>query len=189
MKNNIFMSFGQMPIANNFLDKNSFSSEYFFKMDVAFEEENSLLKLANFPKPEQMFNENYKFFTSSSVYMQMHFKKFFENISKKYLKPNSKVIEIGCNDGTLLKFFNDQSFECLGFEPSKNVADIARKSGIEVINEFFSFNKKYDLEKFNNSTNLICAANVICHIPDLNNLIENVEKFLSTSGIFVFEEP
>ena len=46
------MSFGKMPIANNFLDKKNFNNEYFFDMEVAFNEEKSLLHLKNFPKPQ-----------------------------------------------------------------------------------------------------------------------------------------
>ena len=189
MQDNVFMSFGKMPIANNFLDNSDFKNEYFFKMDVAFEEKYSLFKLANFPKPEQMFNENYKFFTSSSKYMQKHFKLFFNKVSKEFLKTGSRVLEIGCNDGTLLSYFNEKNFQCLGFEPSSNVATIAKKKKIKVINDFFGADEKYDLDNYIKKTDLICAANVICHIPNLKALIENVDKFLSDNGVFIFEEP
>ena len=39
------------------------------------------------------------------------------------------------------------------------------------------------------NTDLICASNVICHVPDLNNLIESVDLLLSKEGTFIFEEP
>ena len=107
-KSKKFMSFGKMPIANNFLDKKNFNNEYFFDMEVAFNEEKSLLHLKNFPKPSQMFNENYKFFTSTSNYMINHFENFASKITKKFLKNGAKVIEIGCNDGTLLNFFQSK---------------------------------------------------------------------------------
>ena len=186
-KSKKFMSFGKMPIANNFLDKKNFNNEYFFDMEVAFNEEKSLLHLKNFPKPSQMFNENYKFFTSTSNYMINHFENFASKITKKFLKNGAKVIEIGCNDGTLLNFFQSKGFECLGFEPSSNVADLAEKKGLKVIKNFFS--SEFCDENFRKKTDLICAANVICHIPDLDNLIKGIDSFLSDKGVFIFEEP
>ena len=156
-------------------------------MDVSFNEEKSLLHLKNFPEPKQMFNESYKFFTSSSNYMIKHFENFASKMSSKFLKNNSKVVEIGCNDGTLLNFFKLKGFECMGFEPSLNVADLAEKKGLKIVKNFFS--SALCEENFKKKTDLICAANVICHIPDLNNLIKSIDTFLSDEGIFVFEEP
>lgn len=183
-----FMSFGKMPIANGFLEKHDFSREYFYNMEVGFSEEVSLLQLNNHPKPEEMFNENYPFFTSSSKHMIEHFKSY-ANFVKKYLNTNSKLIEIGSNDGTFLKNFSNNSNNIIGFEPSKNVAELARKNKIPTINSFFNTKTIANINEYLRNTDLICASNVICHIPDLNNLIKSVDMLLSLDGTFVFEEP
>tara|TARA_Y200000002_G_scaffold347077_1_gene322051 strand:- start:275 stop:1459 length:1185 start_codon:yes stop_codon:yes gene_type:complete len=183
-----FMSFGNMPIANGFLDKKDFSNEFFFNMEVGFNEELSLFQLNDHPKPEKMFNKNYPFFTGSSEYMKRHFKSYAEFV-KKYLKTNSRIIEIGSNDGTFLKNFDNSENFLTGVEPSKNVADIAIKNNIPTINEFFNTVSAKKLKKFVGNTDLICASNVICHVPNLNNLIEAVDLLLSKDGVFVFEEP
>ena len=185
---NPFMSFGKMPIANGFLDEKDFSNEFFFNMEVGFNEELSLFQLNDHPKPEKMFNKNYPFFTGSSEYMKRHFKNYAEFV-KKYLKTNSRIIEIGSNDGTFLKNFDNSENYIVGVEPSKNVADLALKNNIPTINEFFNTNNAKKLKKFIGNTDLICASNVICHVPDLNNLIEAVDLLLNKDGIFVFEEP
>jgi len=188
-KNDKFlMSFGKMPIANNFLPKENFSNEFFYEMRVGFNEDYSLFKLLEHPKPEQMFNSKYPFLTGSSQFMIEHFKNFSEFILKKYLNNNEKIIEIGCNDGTMLNFLSKKNFNCLGFEPSTNVAKIAKDKGIKIIPEFFSSNHN-DSKEFINETKVIYAANVICHIPDLNDLIKNIDKFLTKKGLFIFEEP
>lgn len=183
-----FMSFGKMPIANGFLNKEDFSKEFFFEMEVGFNEELSLFQLNDHPKPEKMFNANYPFFTGSSEYMKTHFKSYAEFV-KKYLSTGSKIIEIGSNDGTFLKNFDNSENHILGIEPSKNVADIALKNNIPTINEFFNTANVKKLKKFIGSTDLICASNVICHVPDLNNLIEGVDLLLNKEGVFIFEEP
>ena len=63
-------------------------------MEVGFNEELSLFQLNDHPKPEDMFNKNYPFFTGSSEYMKLHFKNYANWIQKKYLNSNSKLIEI-----------------------------------------------------------------------------------------------
>ena len=184
-----FMSFGKMPIANGFIEKDKFKKEFFFEMEVGFSDQISLFQLNDHPKPEMMFNEKYPFFTGSSEYMKEHFRVFSEYLKKNHLSSNSKVIEIGSNDGTLLKNFIDQKDNILGFEPSSNVADQAKLSGVPTTNEFFNFENASKYKEFIRNTDVIFASNCICHIPDLNNLIKGVDLLLSKNGTFIFEEP
>ena len=184
-----FMSFGLMPIANGFLDKKYFKKEFLFKMEVGFSEEISLFQLNDHPKPKLMFNKNYPFFTSSSKYMIKHFKDYSNWVKRYYFKNTKKVIEIGSNDGTLLKNFKSSKTEILGIEPSNNVASVAIKRKINTINKFFSSKTANSIKNFKNKTDLICGANAICHIPNLNDLIKGIDILLSRKGVFVFEEP
>ena len=186
-----FMSFGKMPIANGFLKKQNFKKEFFFRMEVGFSQKVSLLQLNNHPKPKMMFNKNYPFFTGSSKGMRAHFKKYSNWIKKKYLikKRKNNLIEIGSNDGTFLNNFRNNSVNLLGIEPSSNVAKISRKKGINTKNIFFTFEKIKKLKKLKDKTDIICAANVICHVPDLNDLIKGVDFLLNQKGLFIFEEP
>ncbi len=183
------MSFGKMPIANGFIEKEKFDKEFFFEMEVGFSENLSLFQLNDHPKPESMFNEKYPFFTGSSEYMKKHFKNFSDFIKKDYLRSESKIIEIGSNDGTLLKNFLDKKENILGFEPSKNVADQANSSGVPTVNEFFNTENVSKYKDFLGKTDAVFASNCICHIPDLNNLIQGVDLLLSKNGTFIFEEP
>ena len=184
-----FMSFGKMPIANGFLKKKNFKNEFIFKMEVGFSKDISLFQLNDHPKPSLMFNKNYPFFTSSSKYMVNHFKDYANWIKRKYFRNVRNIIEIGSNDGTFLKNFKSNKTNILGIEPSRNVALIAKRKKINTINKFFTLNTASRLKKFKNKTDLICAANAICHIPNLKNLILGIDKLLSKKGVFIFEEP
>ena len=183
-----FMSFGKMPIANGFIKKEDFSKEFFFDMEVGFNEDISLFQLNDHPKPESMFNKNYPFFTSSSEHMKNHFREYARYI-KKFLNGKSKIIEIGSNDGTFLRNLINDEHKILGFEPSENVAKIAVKNNVPTINKFFNKKSVNNLSEYVGKTDLICASNVICHVPNLNELIEAVDMLLKDSGTFVFEEP
>ena len=186
---NSFMSFGKMPIANAFLKKENFENEFFFDLEVGFSEKVSLFQLKDHPSPSQMFNDKYPFFTSSSEAMKSHFKKFSDYIIKNYLKSDSKVIEVGSNDGTFLENFKNKNFKYAGFEPSSNVAKLANQNNIYTINEFFNTETVELVKDFKGATDVIYAANVICHIPDLINFIKSVDKLLKDDGVLIFEEP
>ena len=184
-----FMSFGKMPIANGFLKKEEFKKEFFFEMEVGFSEKCSLFQLKDHPTPKQMFNDKYPFFTGSSETMKLHFKKYSEFLKKNYIKNNSKIIEIGSNDGTFLSNFKNSNLEYTGFEPSGNVAKLANNNGIKTINSFFGTETLNHVKNFVSQTDVIFAANVICHVPDLVDLIKAIDKLLSKNGVFIFEEP
>ena len=184
-----FISFGKMPIANGFLNKENFSKEFFFDLEVGFSEKCSLFQLKDHPTPEQMFNNKYPFFTGSSEAMKIHFQKYSDFIKKNYINNNSKIIEIGSNDGTFLKNFKNSNLDYVGFEPSENVAEIAKQKGVRIINSFFGLNSLDLVKNFLKQTDVIFAANVICHIPELNGLIKAVDQLLSKDGVFIFEEP
>ncbi len=183
-----FMSFGKMPIANGFLKKNNFKKEYFYNLEVGFSKDICLFQIADHPQPKQMFHKKYPFYTSSSNYMIKHFKKY-AHWCKKYLKENSKIIEVGSNDGTFLKNFKGKKINSIGFEPSKNVSNFAKKRGIRSINEFFNSKSISKIKSFHKKTDLICGANVICHIPNIKDVFKSVKKLLSENGVFIFEEP
>ena len=184
-----FMSFGKMPSANGFLGRENFDKEFFYEMEVGFSSKVSLLQLNEFSNPKKVHNEKYPFYTSSSEYMKLHFNKFSEWMKKEYLSTNSKLIEVGSNDGTLLKNFINTNIDYVGFEPSKTIADLASAQKIKTLNSFFNQESINEIKEYKNNTDVICSANVIAHIPDLKDVILTIDKLLSSKGVFIFEDP
>ena len=95
-------------------------------------------------------------------------------------------MEIGCNDGIFLENF--KNYNHLGIEPSKNVYKVCKSKKLNVENSFFN----YDLiktRKLQNKFDVIFAANVICHIPNIKLLFKCIESSLKDNGVFIFEEP
>jgi SAM-dependent methyltransferase len=183
----IFLNFGKMPLANGFLTKKNFKREYFFQLQLAFCNSLKLIQLAANPKPSKMFNKNYPFYTSSSKLMKKHFSNYANWIKKNFLNKNGNILEIGSNDGTFLKNFRNNF--SIGFEPSKSVHDYAIKNKINSINKFFNKENIYYLKKKKIKFNVIVGSNVICHIPDQNNLIQAMDEILEEHGTIIFEEP
>ena len=75
-----FMTFGRMPIANNFLSEKDFNKEYFFAMEPAFCNTCKTFQLVRQSEPQHMFNENYALFSGTSKLMGKHFEEFSKKV-------------------------------------------------------------------------------------------------------------
>lgn len=186
-----FMSFGQMPIANGFLTEDQVASEYFFELAPAFCSHCGTFQLMEQPAPEKMFHENYAFFSSTSRYMQTHFKAFAGLVmSQMFAGRNDPiVVELGSNDGIMLGHFKDAGYRHLGIEPSENVAQVARSHGIQTLSEFFNLELANRLVAEHGHADAVLSANVMCHIPDINVVAAGIARLLKPDGVLVFEDP
>lgn len=186
-----FMSFGKMPIANGFLTADQFSSEYYFELAPAFCSYCGTFQLIEQPDPEKMFHGNYAFFSSTSRHMQAHFKAFADLVISRVFSGRNDpfVVELGSNDGIMLRHFKEAGYRHLGIEPSKNVADVARSQGVQTLSEFFNLQLAERLVKEHGHADAILSANVMCHIPDINAVAEGITRLLKPNGILMFEDP
>ncbi|MHB8130632.1 MAG: methyltransferase domain-containing protein [Mobilitalea sp.] len=186
-----FVSFGKMPIANGFLTADQFADEYFFELAAAFCSNCGMFQLIEQPAAKKMFHENYAFFSSTSRYMQNHFKEFAEFVMNGgFLKHKDPfVVELGSNDGIMLRHFKNAGFRHLGIEPSENVADVARSQGITTISEFFNLKLADRIIEEHSKADAVLAANVMCHIADINSLAAGIARLLKPDGVLIFEDP
>jgi methylation protein EvaC len=186
-----FMSFGRMPIANGFIKPEQVASEYFFDLAPAFCGGCGMFQLMEQPQPEKMFHEQYAFFSSTSRYMQAHFEAFAHTVMNDVLagRPDPFVVELGSNDGIMLRHFRQRRLRHLGVEPSANVADVARGQRICTVSAFFDPALADDIVAEHGHADAILAANVMCHIPDLRGVAAGVQRLLKPDGVFMFEDP
>lgn len=184
------VDFGSMPIANNFV-KDPNSVEFRFNLAAAFCENCALFQLEEQPSPEKMFHGEYPFFTGLSSSMSEHFREMLNNSLQFISSSNSDafVVEIGSNDGTLLANLVHTGVRHLGIDPSANVVAVARSKGVESIVEFFGLSTASMVAQKYGHADLILAANVICHIPDIDDFVKGIAILLKENGRFIFEEP
>lgn len=98
--------------------------------------------------------------------------------------PIGKVLDIGCNDGSLLLEFKDYGWDCVGVEPSEGVADEAKYEGIRIVTDFFP------TDKIKGKFNLITAFNVFAHNDDPHNFLKEMVKLLKEDGrIYIITTP
>jgi methylation protein EvaC len=186
-----FMSFGRMPIANGFLRPDETKDEYFFELAPAFCDVCRMFQLMEQPQPEKMFHGQYAFYSSTSRYMQAHFESFARAVMNTVLagRDDPSIVELGSNDGIMLRHFQKLGLRHLGVEPSTNVAEVARNQGINTVSAFFDRELADAIVAERGCADAILAANVMCHIPDLPGVAAGVQRLLKPDGVFIFEDP
>ena len=185
------LGFGLQPLGNGFLDSTDFNGEYFFPMEIGYSEVSMMLQLIQQPLPEKMFHDHYAFFSSTSKFMTKHFEDFANQVLESdYLEGASPfIVELGCNDGIMLKNFAELDINHLGIEPSLNVAQEANKKGVRTVSEFFTEELAEIIVKEYGKADVFLAANVMCHIPEIVGVVKGIKKLLKPSGVVMFEDP
>src|SRR3989338_1217440 len=185
-----FMTYGRMPIANGFLAPAQFKDEHFFELKPTFCDHCFTFQLEEQPAPELMFHDQYAFFSRTSKFMQQHFKAYADWVCDHHLKSGERfVVEIGSNDGIMLENFAKRGVRHLGVEPSANVAEEARKYGVNTIVRFFGPKTADEIVAEYGQADALMAANVMCHIPDLNQVAIGAKNLLKPTGVLIFEDP
>lgn len=185
------LSLGQSPIANAFLRQEDLGKEeLFFPLELGFCERCLMAQLVHTVDRDKLFHKSYAYYSSISKAMTEHFRCFAEDLTKEFLTGDQPlVVELGSNDGILLQAFDQARVRVLGVEPSANVAAVAREKGLETIVAFFNESLAEDIRREKGPASAVLGANVICHIPDLNELLRGVDRLLDDDGVFVFEDP
>lgn len=146
-----------------------------------------LLQLPDVVAPEILYG-NYIYFTGISLGLTEHFHRYANAVLEHATPvPQSLVIDIGSNDGTLLKCFKDRGMRVLGIDPAAEVAKLATEAGIDTITAFFDLTVARRIREERGVAAIVTANNVLANIDDIPSVIEAVRELLATDGIFIFE--
>jgi len=149
-----------------------------------------LVQTEDFVGAEEMFSEDYAYYSSFSSTWLEHANRYVEMISEKLkLNTSSCVVEIAANDGYLLQYVRQKSIPCYGIDPTYGTASFARKKGIEMIVDFFTPQLANELFCKNRQADLMVANNVLAHVPDINGFVESFSILLKPDGVATFEFP
>jgi methylation protein EvaC len=178
-----------MPLGDGFLSAEDFSDEYFFHLEAALCQGCGMVQLSEAVSRERMFHADYAFFSSTSSRMVAHFERFAGDIVAQIARPAPFIVEIGCNDGSMLAAFAGAGVRHLGVDPADNVVQAARRRGLDVTCEFFEEATAQRIAKSHGLADVIVATNCMCHIPYMDSVLAGVRTLLKDDGLFVFEDP
>ena len=99
---------------------------------------------------------------------------------------NKTVLDIGCNDGSLLNFFNKKGCKTIGVEPTNACIDVNKKKHI-IYKNYFDASTVIKIKRKFKKIDIITFTNVFAHIEDLQGLIKNLKKIINEKTILVIE--
>lgn len=181
------IDFGETPLVNSLIDEKDLDKkEKTYPLLVEQCTECTLVQIVNpVPTHEIYQAQDYLYFTGDMPTTNEYFRDFAMWLSAT-LKPNSFVVEIGSNDGTMLKNFNGYH-RVLGVDPSTNVVIRALANGIPTLSGEFNERNAINIVKEFGQADLIGGANCIAHLNDLHSLMRGIDKLLKNDGIFWVE--
>lgn len=142
------------------------------------------IQLSNIIDQKKVYGE-YLYVTKTSVGLQTHFYNLGKKlIKKKIINQNSKILEIGSNDGTLLEFFYKKCSLIVGVDPA---AHLFQNNNIKNIKGLFSYKLSQKIFKQHGNFDTIIANNVIANIDDINDIFKGINKILSKDGHLIIE--
>jgi methylation protein EvaC len=182
------IDFGDVALAGAFVKPEHFASEPRYRLRVHFCTRCSALQLLDIVDPTALFAD-YFYFSSAIGSLQEHFLDHASEVVARFLEPaKATVVEIGCNDGILLKPIADHGVRTvIGVDPATNIVRAISDARIRVINDFFGSKVAADILGQHGPADLIVANNVYAHIPDINDVTGGIAHLLSKDGVFVFE--
>jgi SAM-dependent methyltransferase len=182
------INLGLHPLVNSLVDKKNIKKkDPVFPIKVKQCRKCKLVQLTDIIDANEIYkNVDYLYFSSDMPGLDKYFKPYASELKRRFLKINDFVVEIGCNDGVMLKYFKSK-YKVLGVDPATNVILRTLKKKIPSLPLFFSESLAEKVLKEWGPAKLIYGNNCIAHLNDLRDLIKGVHKLLTNDGIFILE--
>jgi len=156
-----------------------------FPLEVVMCSECKHVQLKHIVSPKRLFDD-YIYKSGTSSFFTQHFDKLAEQIISKF-PITSYVLEVGSNDGILLRSLENREVKSIGVEPSTFLANECISSNQIVYNSYFNQQIVKEILKTHGTASIVVGNNVFAHIEDLNEAFKNVAKVLNPTGMFIFE--
>ena len=181
------IDFGEHPIAHHFLTEPS-EEEYIHRVDLRFCEDCGHFQLTNPIPPERLYT---RYNWLSSWKPQPHVPRLVQLIEGlPALKPTSRIIEVGSNDGSFLEVLFKHGYRSvLGVEPAQDAQETARQKGVETVGACFNREVAHSLVSAYGKYDLFIARQVLEHIADLEEFREAMCILLRPGSYVLFEVP
>jgi hypothetical protein len=186
----VFVDLGMSPLCESILTKEQLDKEEaFYPLKVFVCAECKLVQLEQFVSASTIFSE-YGYFSSYSTSWLAHAQRYTEEMAERFgLDTRTPVVEVGSNDGYLLKFFVQKGIPVLGVDPAENVAAVAVRNGVPTETGFFGAEMARRLRDRGEQPKLIVGNNVLAQVPDINDFVSGISLLLPAGGVLTMEFP
>ncbi len=182
---------GMSPLCQKHIKpENANDMEKFYPLHAFICDKCWLMQLEQFAAPDEIFDNEYAYFSSYSQTWLQHAKKYTDLMAERFaLNQNSLVTEIASNDGYLLQYFVEKGIPVLGIEPASNCAKVALEKGVRTEVKFFGKKTAKEFALQYGKADLLLGNNVLAHVPDINDFVSGMKEFLAPEGVITMEFP
>jgi 23S rRNA U2552 (ribose-2'-O)-methylase RlmE/FtsJ len=182
------INLGDQPLANSLLknieDDNKLEK---YPVNIVRCNECTLLQIDYIVDQEKVYHLDYPYLPGITKTVDNEQLDLSNYLYKELdLKEDQLVVDIGSNDGSLLKHFKSKGLKTIGVEPT-NISKIANKNGIKTIQSFFNEETSENIIKDFNKAKLITCTNVFAHMSTLGDVMDGIVNLLDEDGYFCFE--
>ena len=178
------INLGYVPLAGGFLtSKKGFSSEKSYPLEISFCKDCYLVQSTNIIDKETLF-KNYFYRSSAIKTLTDHFRETADEIMSQ---TEGLIAEIGCNDGTFIKYIVNKKRRAVGVDPATNIVTPLIKKGLPIINDYFSEKVAKDIIKKYGKADAIFSSNTLAHIENMHDIFKGIKMLLSKDGMLIFE--
>lgn len=180
-----FLNLGQQPLCDDLIKIGSKISNKKYRIKLIFCPK--CYTVHHFYKVEiqKLFPKNYHYRSRFTQDVILGMKDLFFK-SLPYLNSTKKILDIGCNDGSLLDFYKKKNFITIGVEPT-NAAKEAKLKKHNIYNHYFNKKIALKVKRDYGDISLITFTNVFAHINDLNSLIDNLKILFTYNTTLIIE--
>lgn len=158
-----------------------------YALDLAICDSCGYLHLSHILHPEISYPD-YIYETKVTLGLGNHYQSYADEVIALFPKSKDElVVDLGSNDGTMLKAFANRKLNVLGVEPGRAIAKTANEAGIPTINDFFSKKVVYEILKNYGKPLIITANYMYANVDDLLGFTKNVASLLKDDGVFVVQ--
>jgi SAM-dependent methyltransferase len=181
----LILNLGETPLADAFPAQPT-DEQPCYPLRLTVCERCYVVELTHQVADDVLFGTDYGFFSGTSPALVRHFDEYARWARSTFHFP-AAVIEIACNDGTLLRHFDDGHTLVIGVDPAGPATELARERGLNVVTALFTRDYATELVPGLPSNRLIIANNVIAHVPDLDDFVAGLSLLVGDDGAGVLE--
>jgi len=187
----VFLALGDLPLSDGLVRPERLGTpEPRFPLDVAFCAGCSLVQILETVAPEELFQDDYPYFSSFSDALLRHSEGNVKaRLAERELGPSSLVVELASNDGYLLQYYVRAGVPVLGIDPAEGPVAAAREKGVDTIHDFFTQGLAKRLAAEGRRADVMHGNNVLAHVADTNGFVQGIATLLKPDGCGVFEFP
>jgi len=146
-----------------------------------------LVQLGQSINPTLLYAEGYGYRSGTNESMRQNLRGIVASIERLIeLAPGDTVVDIGCNDGTLLDGYCSAGLDKVGFDPVVSFVDGTRAKGVFVINDFFS-GRLYHAERPGKKARVVTSIAMFYDLERPGDFVADVAGLLADNGVWVIE--